>query len=109
MLAYRLGEMDGFADACLPSFLPPSIYTHATTVLQWLIVIRTPELAVVRVGVCLIVALVLGSLFWQSNTDAEGLSQRTSYFAYGEQSRLTKDDKFVLFGMRIPVTFGVIS
>lgn len=56
-----------------------------TTILlkrQWLNVVRTPELAVVRVVMATVVALVLGSLFWMSNNNTEGLRERASYFAY---------------------------
>eukprot|EP00904_Undaria_pinnatifida_P012369 jgi/Undpi1/8262/HiC_scaffold_25.g10732.m1 len=50
---------------------------------QWLNVLRTPELAVIRVAMCSVVALVLGSLFWQSDVDEEGLGKRSAYFAFG--------------------------
>lgn len=59
--------------------IPP----HPSPWFQWLNVVRTPELAVVRVVMATVVALVLGSLFWMSNNNTEGLRERASYFAYG--------------------------
>lgn len=62
--------------------------------LQWLIVLRTPELAIIRVVMCSVVALVLGSLFWQSDAGTnDGLNQRTSYFAYGKQETFSEAPK----------------
>lgn len=52
--------------------------------MKWLNVVRTPELAFIRIMVACIVALVLGSLFWKSDIDIPGLSERSSYFAYGK-------------------------
>ncbi|CAN0213729.1 unnamed protein product, partial [Hapterophycus canaliculatus] len=46
-------------------------------------VVRTPELAVVRIVMCSVVALVLGSLFWMTEADEPGLGERASYFAFG--------------------------
>eukprot|EP00903_Cladosiphon_okamuranus_P012160 g11407.t1 len=50
---------------------------------QWLNVVRTPELAIVRIVMASVVALVLGSLFWMTDADEKGLSGRASYFAFG--------------------------
>ncbi|CAB1109350.1 ABC [Ectocarpus sp. CCAP 1310/34] len=50
---------------------------------QWINVVRTPELAVVRVVMCSVVALVLGSLFWMTDADAKGFGGRAAYFAFG--------------------------
>ncbi|CAM9604466.1 unnamed protein product [Ectocarpus sp. 4 AP-2014] len=49
---------------------------------QWINVVRTPELAVVRVVMCSVVALVLGSLFWMTDADAKGFGGRAAYFAF---------------------------
>lgn len=51
---------------------------------QWLNVVRTPELAVVRIVMASVVSLVLGSLFWMTDADEQGLAGRASYFAFGE-------------------------
>ncbi|CAN0229893.1 unnamed protein product [Ascophyllum nodosum] len=49
---------------------------------QCLNVVRTPELAVIRIGIACVVALVMGSLFWQTDVNESGLSKRASYFAF---------------------------
>eukprot|EP00752_Nemacystus_decipiens_P008144 g7283.t1 len=49
---------------------------------QWLNVLRTPELAVVRIVMASVVSLVMGSLFWMTDADEEGLAGRSSYFAF---------------------------
>lgn len=51
---------------------------------QWINVVRTPELAIVRVVMCSVVALVLGSLFWMTDANAKGFGERAAYFAFGE-------------------------
>lgn len=50
-------------------------------------VVRTPELAVVRIAMCSVVALVLGSLFWMTDADQQGLGERSAYFAFGEKKK----------------------
>lgn len=48
--------------------------------------VRTPELAVIRIAMGSVVALVMGSLFWMTDPDQGGLDGRAAYFAFGELS-----------------------
>jgi ATP-binding cassette subfamily G (WHITE) protein 2 len=43
---------------------------------------RTPELFLVRAGLCLFMGLILGSLFYDTNGDYEGTVKRAGYFAF---------------------------
>ncbi|CAN0352553.1 unnamed protein product [Pylaiella littoralis] len=49
---------------------------------QWINVVRTPELAVIRIAMGSVVALVMGSLFWMTDPDQGGLDGRAAYFAF---------------------------
>ncbi|CAN0330388.1 unnamed protein product, partial [Discosporangium mesarthrocarpum] len=69
------GEAAAYANGFIPETL---ILLHR----QFKTVLRTPELALVRICLFMVISLVLGSLFWNSNGDEDGLRKRVAYVAF---------------------------
>ena len=44
--------------------------------------LRTPELFIVRTVLCVVIGLVLGSLFWNVGDDQSGVGKRLGYIAF---------------------------
>ena len=53
-------------------------------VAQFLNVMRTPEMTMVRLVTGCLVSLVLGSVFWQTTVTEDDLNLRASYYAFCE-------------------------
>lgn len=57
-------------------------------VAQFLNVMRTPEMTMVRLVTGCLVSLVLGSVFWQTVVTEDDLNLRASYYAFCETEHI---------------------